>query len=36
MSGHVSLPEFAADFEHCIRNDVETILREEREKVLNE
>lgn len=32
MSGEVTFPEFMADFDHYTTNDVETLIREEREK----
>lgn len=32
LSGKISFPELSADFEHCIKTDTDTLLREEREK----
>ena len=32
LSGKVTYPEFAADFDHVVSNDVDTLIREERDK----
>lgn len=32
LSGKVTYPEFVADFDHFVSNDIDTLIREEREK----
>lgn len=32
LSGKVTFPEFSADFEHFVNNDIKTLIREEKEK----
>lgn len=32
LSGKVTFPEFSADFEHFVNNDIQTLIREEKEK----
>ena len=35
-SGDISFPEFIADYEHTINNDIDSLIREEKEKAAEE
>lgn len=32
LSGNITFPEFSADFEHFVNTDLNTLMREEKEK----